>query len=300
MNNQSPLVSIVMLAWNRKEDVRESLIRINEVCYNPFEVIVVDNASNDGTQDMVETEFPDVKLIRMYKNIGIEAYNIGFENAKGDYIIIIDDDSFPARNALTLMVEQFEQDPYLGGVAFDVRNFYTYDDIRRDTKDETNHPIASASNYVLGFNGAGVGIRSNLFRKIGYYPEEFFLYHNELDTAFRIMNEGFHIKFFSTIVSYHKYSPVNRASWRAPYYYTRNAFWIIWKYYPINIAIKETVSLFNKCIFHSFEQRTLVYLKAFYSAYSNTEKLKGKRKPLSAELVNRMRTSFDLVFTFFR
>lgn len=293
------LVSIVMLAWNRKEDVRESLTRIAEIEYDNYEVIVVDNASTDGTQELVKREFPYVNLIEMSENVGIKAYNVGFEQAKGDYIIIIDDDSFPAKTAMRRMVKAFEQDPQLGVCAFDVRNYYNYDDINQDI-DNDEGVKAVPRDYYMGFNGAGVGVRKNVFKQIGYYPEEFFLYFNEMDCAYKIWDAGYKIEFFSNIVSYHKYSPANRASWRAPFYYTRNAFWLIWKHFPTNTAIKATAKLIYNCFYYSMEQKTNVYLKAMWDAFKNSSKLKGKRKPVSKEVVEKLRNPLNIAFTFYR
>jgi len=298
-----PLVSIVMLCWNRKDDVRESLTRIRELTYANLEIIAVDNGSTDGTQQMVEEEFPEVRLLRMYKNLGIEAYNIGFENAKGEYIVILDDDSFPEKHAIERMVQRFEQDPQLGVVAFDVRNYYNYDDIKNvDAVDDNSNTttVTSATNYYMSFNGAGVGVRTELFRQVGYYPEEFFLYNNELDSAFRIWDAGYSIQYFADIVGYHKYSPKNRSSWRAPFYYTRNAFWVIWKNYPGKLAMKLTLELMYNCFFYSFEQRTWVYLKAMAAAFARIGELKGKRKPVNPDIARNLRVPININFTFFR
>lgn len=296
-----PLVTIVMLCWNRIEDVRESLSRLRESTYQHLQVIAVDNGSTDGTHQMIENEFPEVQLLKMYKNLGIEAYNIGFENAKGKYIVILDDDSFPGKNAIERMVQRFEQDPRLGVVAFDVRNYYNYDDINNIEPDVDNNTRAvDTQSYYMSFNGAGVGIRTELFKQIGYYPEEFFLYNNELDSAFRIWDSGYSIQYFPDIVGYHKYSPKNRSSWRAPYYYTRNAFWVVWKNYPSKFAMKLTLELMYNCFFYSFEQRTWVYLKAMFSAFAGIGNLKGKRKPVDPDIANNLRFPININFTFFR
>ncbi|MGG4406337.1 glycosyltransferase family 2 protein [Geobacillus stearothermophilus] len=302
MRQPFPLVSIVMLAWNRKDDVRESLCHIQKIDYEPLEIIVVDNASTDGTAEMVEEEFADVRLIKIGKNIGIAAYNVGFEQAKGKYIVAIDDDSFPARHAIRRMVQVFEKDERLGAVAFDVRNYYHYDEIKNELEDtdETEEVKAVASDYLMSFNGAGVGIRKDLFKKIGYYPEEFFLYHNEMDCAFKIWDAGYRIEFYSNIVSYHKYSPKNRASWRAPFYYTRNAFWLVWKHYPMDMALNTTLRLIYNCLYYSIEQKTTVYLKAMWSAFREAYKLKGKRKAVDRAIAQKLRVPFNLSFTFYR
>ena len=112
-NSRAPLVSVVMLCWNRIDDVRESLSRLRLQTYSPIEVIVVDNASTDGTPEMVEQDFAEVRLIRMEENSGVAAYNVGFEEAEGEFIVILDDDSFPAEEAVARMVGKFQANPKL-------------------------------------------------------------------------------------------------------------------------------------------------------------------------------------------
>ncbi|MED4601248.1 glycosyltransferase family 2 protein [Paenibacillus validus] len=298
---KEPCVSIVMLCWNRKEDVYESLQRIREIEYGALEVIVVDNGSTDGTQTMVEQEFPEARLIRMYKNLGIEAYNIGFENASGEYIVILDDDSFPAKQAIRRMVDKFQKDPQLGVVAFDVRNYFNYDEVKTmEAESGDVNTAAITKDYLMSFNGAGAGVRKDIFKEVGFYPEDFFLYNNELDVAFRILDLNYKIEFFSDVVAYHKFSPQNRASWRAPYYYTRNAFWIVWKNYPIRAAVKQTLKLIYDCLYASMEQRTNVYLKALIAAFSQSDAIRNKRKAVRADIVQRLRVPFDVFFTFYR
>lgn len=295
-----PLVSIVTLCWNRKQDILESLQGISRIEYDPLEVIVVDNGSTDGTCEAIEDNFPNVKLLKMYKNIGIEAYNIGFKNAKGEYIVILDDDSFPHSKAIKRMVEQFEADSKLGVVAFDVRNYYKYDEVTDGlTVDKATHK-AEAKDYYMAFNGAGAAIRRELFETIGFYPEEFFLYWNEQDTAFRVWDQGSQVVFFSDIVAYHKYSPKNRESWRAPYYYTRNAFFLVWKYYPLSTLLWKTMYLIYKSIYSSLEQHSFTYIKAMFAAFMQVGKIKGKRKPVKREVADKLRIPLDTAFTFYR
>ena len=295
----APLVSIVSICWNRKADICESLKKIREIDYDNLEVILVDNNSEDGTIEEVEENFKEVKLIKMFKNIGIEAYNIGFKNAKGKYIIIIDDDSFPHKDAVKRMVEKFEKDEKLGMVAFDVRNFYNYTVTMEEVKENTDTK-AEAKDYLMAFNGAGAGVRRDLLEAVGFYPEEFFLYWNEQDTAFRILDSGYKIQFFSDVVSYHKYSPKNRASCRAPLYYTRNAFWLIWKNYSLGASIKLTFKMIMDCFYYSMEQKTWIYLKASFLAFKDYKALKGKRKPVDKYIENNLRIPFNVSFTFFR
>lgn len=299
-----PLVSIVSICWNRKPDILESLDRIYSVDYGHFEVIVVDNNSCDGTAEAIEEMFPQVRLKKTSSNIGIGAYNIGFAAAKGEYILILDDDSFPARESVRRMVDKFLADPELGVVAFDVRNYFHYDEVVKNENKENRSDEATTSpniqpqiDYLMGFNGAGAGIRRELFERIGYYPEEFFLYFNEQDTAFRVWNSGYKIALFTDCVAYHKFSPKNRVSARAPFYHTRNMFWLVWKHYPASECVRLTILLIYKCIYHSFEQRTFVYLRAMFHAFANIRKPLTKRKPVTETIWKNMRVSFVNSFT---
>jgi GT2 family glycosyltransferase len=298
-----PLVSIVSICWNRKADIRESLLRIRDIDYPELEIVVVDNASTDGTSAMIESDFPEVHLIKMLENRGIAAYNAGFKIARGEYVVILDDDSFPHRDSLKRMVEKFESDASLGVAAFDVRNFYNYDEVKNETVEEAGEggeTAAVAKDYLLAFNGAGAGVRREILQKAGFYPEEFFLYWNEQDTAFRILDMGYDIRFFSDVVAYHKFSPVNRNSRRAPFFYTRNAFWLIWKNYPSGMALNLTLKLIHNCLYSSMEQKTLVYLQAMLAAFVHIGKLRGKRKPVSPDIARELRIPFNLAFTFYR
>jgi hypothetical protein len=298
-----PLVSIVTICWNRKADICESLSRIRDIDYPNLEIIVVDNASTDGTSATIETDFPEVQLLQMPENVGIAAYNVGFKTARGEYIVILDDDSFPHRDSLKRMVRKFENDASLGVVAFDVRNFYNYDDVKTETVEEVTEnreTAAAAKDYLLAFNGAGAGVRREVLLRAGSYPEEFFLYWNEQDTAFRILDMGYGIQFFSDIVAYHKFSPVNRESRRAPFFHARNGFWLIWKNYPLNMAMNLTLRFIHDCVYAAIEQKAFVYIHAMLAAFANAGKLRGKRKPVTQDIARRLRITFNLAFTFYR
>jgi GT2 family glycosyltransferase len=298
-----PLVSIVSICWNRKAEISESLFRIRDIDYPNLEIIVVDNASTDGTAAMIGADFPEVHLLEMPENCGIAAYNAGFEIARGEYIVILDDDSFPHRDSIKRMVKKFEADAALGVVAFDVRNFYNYDEVKNEAVEEAEEgreTAAAAKDYLLAFNGAGAGARRDVLRQAGFYPEEFFLYWNEQDTAFRILDMGYGIRFFSDVVAYHKFSPVNRSSRRAPFFYTRNAFWLIWKNYPMGMALNLTLKLVHNCFYAAMEQKTLVYLQAMLAAFIHIGKLRGKRKPVKPDIARGLRIPFNLAFTFYR
>ncbi|MES0335937.1 MAG: glycosyltransferase family 2 protein [Candidatus Magnetobacterium sp. LHC-1] len=299
---REPVVSVVMLCYNRREDTREGLAHLTTQSYKNLDIVVVDNCSSDGTAEMVQQEYPGVTLIRMPKNVGVGAYNEGFRAGRGDYVIIIDDDSFPSEGSIKRMVEKFQGDPTLGIVAFDVRDYAQYNNVcPEDTTTTAAMPASgNVGAYIMSFNGAGAGVRKEILDKLGGYPDEFFLYANELDLAFRVWDNGYRIESFPDVVAYHKTSAVNRLSERAPFYYTRNTFWLTWKHYPFDMMLKANVVLIYHVFYHTMEQSTTVYFRALADAISRFRKIRKKRKPVKREIASKIRVPLRLPFTMYR
>ncbi len=287
------IVSAVILSYNRKNELKETIERLLSYKIDFLEIIVVDNASIDGTQDMIKNMYADVKLIELEENIGVSAYNIGFEKAKGEYILILDDDSFPEKEAILKMVDKFKEDEKIGIIALDVRNYYYHQ--KKDKKRESLN--RSEYEYVLGFNGAGAGFRKSVFLEVGGYPDEFFLYFNELDLSIRVLNAGYKIAWLSGAIVLHKFSFKNRSSRRAPFFYTRNLFWIAIKYFSLKRLLPFLLKLIFLSIFHSIEQRTTVYIEALFSSAIKSYKPLSKRVKVKEEVINKLKITEKLAFT---
>ncbi len=292
-------VSVVMLSYNRKKDVLEGIKALMEQDYENIEIIIADNGSTDGTTEMVKELFDgSIHIIALKRNIGVAAYNLGFQEASGEYIVILEDDFFPEKKAITRMVEEFEKNSELGVVAFDVRNYFEYINQIQSLSNSIDTKDTVSSCYQLAFNGAGVGIRKKCLDEVGGYPEEFFLYWNEQDLAIRILNSGYQIQWFPDIISLHKYSPINRESWRAPFYYTRNLYWLIWKYFPLKDVFRDTLHMIFYSIYYTLEQKTLIYLKASISAFSGLKII--QRTPAKKSIIRNLRLTYHLAFIYFR
>lgn len=293
-----PRISVVMLSYNRRSDVLEGLRHLLDDSPPDTELIVVDNGSADGTVAAVqEAHGKRVRVLALAENIGVAAYNRGFFAATGEYVVILDDDSFPAPGTLGRMLAHFAADAQLAVAAFDVRNYHDFDTVRR--VDGEAAPAAPAR-CQLAFNGAGVGIRRDVLTAVGGYPEEFFLYWNEQDLSLRILQAGYAVRFFPDLVAYHKYSPVNRSSERAPFFYTRNLFWLIWKNFPWPRLVRDTVRLLFYVIYYSLEQRTPVYVRAAFHALAGLPLIRGKRRPVGPRIVRDLRLTYKLPFVYFR
>ena len=83
------LISIIIVNWNRIDDMRETLKSLESQTYRNYEIVVVDNGSTDGSENKLPLEFPKIHLISLDENLGCEeGFNIGMENSNGDIFFL--------------------------------------------------------------------------------------------------------------------------------------------------------------------------------------------------------------------
>lgn len=107
-------ISVVIVNWNTKKLLEDCLASIKKEVGESedfkYEVIVVDNNSEDGSQKMVETKFPQVKLLQNKENLGFaKANNQAFKIAKGKYVLLLNSDTYLLENSLKKLLEKVQQ-----------------------------------------------------------------------------------------------------------------------------------------------------------------------------------------------
>ena len=286
--NDRPLVSIVMITWNRKDILRHVLTTLARQTYDRYEIVLCDNHSRDGAPDMVEQEFPDVQLIRLDNNIGITGYNIAFERSTGEIIVILDNDSFLEDDGISKIVNKFQTYPQLGAMGCKVCNYYSgrihhwHPSVR-----EVNGPSEGIDSPL--FNGCAAAARSRVLNEVGFYPDEFFLYENERDLCTRIINAGYDVKYFTDISGYHMVSEDCRSSERLIYYARRNRLWYFWKYMPIPIALWKTAQVAASCMVSAAMSREVrMHLRPLIHGLSGMPRILKKRTPIKKALVEKV------------
>ena len=218
MKNPSPDVSVVVVSLNTRELLRECLTTLaHESGGLTCETIVVDNASRDGSADMVASEFPDAVLVRSGSNLGFAAANnLAFAKATGRYVVLLNSDAFLTPGALAGVVRAMDDRPDIGlggvrlvgrdgawqpsarmfpsllndflslsGLSMRYRTSRFFGRMDRTWAD----PSASAS--VDWVPGAFSIIRRSVLEQVGYFDERFFLYYEEVDLCRRIKNAGY-------------------------------------------------------------------------------------------------------------
>lgn len=223
-----PSLSIIVLNYNRAKETAITLDRLlNLKSLRPeIEIIAVDNASSDGTWSFLRKNSDRIKIMRMSSNIGIMAINMACEQAAGRYILVLDDDSHPLDVAcIDRITEIFEADAKVGIIACRIES--------SSGKRVREWHIPDSDEYGISpsFIGCGFAIRKDLFRRIGWFPADFFLYQNEIETSIMARLEGYEVVFDPSCRVVHRFVPAGRTNARRVFYPTRNSLWLIRKYF---------------------------------------------------------------------
>ncbi len=213
-------VSTVILSHNRREVLERTLERIRGVGggAGPGEVIVVDNASTDGTPERLEGA-PGVTLLPLTENTGVAGYNVGVERATGDYVLILDDDSWPDEGAVERAARLLDRRPDLAAVALNPRHPAT---------DAAEWPFAESMGPRDDWPIMGCGnlVRRDAWRRVGGYEPAFFLYRNDTDLALKLLGAGLKVHFDPRLVVRHDSPAARRKPLRWFRLATRNWVWL--------------------------------------------------------------------------
>ena len=212
-------LSIVVLAFNREDALAHTLAALEPIHRAGAEVIVVDNASADGTSAMVERTFPWVRLLTLEQNLGVEGFNRGADLATRELILILDDDAAPEPGALERALELLHSDATLGGIMLHRRH-------PRTGRWEWPFERIGSQQRQWPDMGCGNLVRAEAWHRVGGYERGFFLYRNDTDLALKLRAAGYDLLFDPTLVVLHDSKVVQRQKPRWFYLSTRNWVWM--------------------------------------------------------------------------
>ncbi|TAJ07898.1 MAG: glycosyltransferase [Planctomycetota bacterium] len=219
----------VICTWNKKDVLRANLLSLRRQ-RRPFAaIVVVDNASSDGTGEMIGAEFPDVHLVRMphSKYGACETFNIGFASATTPLVAILDDDIELPEDWLEKTVARMQREPATTAIV-------STKVVEPGMPDSyVNSPAVNRERYMSTFRGCGSLARASALREAGGYDEYLFIYGNERDLTCRLLNLGYRVLQYPEVVTYHKNPFGVRMGQRSLYYHARNAWITQLKYAPL-------------------------------------------------------------------
>jgi hypothetical protein len=248
----TPRVSIIIVNWNGKRFLQDCLPTVLDQTYSDYEIILVDNGSDDGSADWVAEQFPAVRLIRNPVNLGFAAgNNQAIHASRSEFIATLNNDTRVEPNWLAELVQVMDGDPSLGacaskmlfadnphminstgicvdkmGIAWDRRGGEP--DADRDTE----------STEVFGACAGAALYRRAMFDQIGDFDPDFFMYFEDVDLAWRARLAGWRCLYVPAARVYHHHSASGvEGSPFKDFHSGRNKVWLLIKNYPLPVGL---------------------------------------------------------------
>ncbi len=232
----SPKVSVVIPAYRRTECVLLLLRDLFAQEGVEFEVIVVDDCSPDKTADEIARAFPEVRLFVNEENSGpAVSRSRGIQEARGELIIGFDSDvSLPDTQLLKKACETFTRHPEVSGLAFRPLK----PDGKEDDAPRWWHPVgiesfANRKFYTSYFSGTAYAFRRQAVLEAGLYPGLLYMHYEEVELAFRLLDQGGQILYCPHLTCLHHANPVSRRSEIKVFYKPRNQVLIALRNLPV-------------------------------------------------------------------
>ena len=216
-----PFVRLVVLNWNAGGLLERCLDSLHELDWpsDRLEIVVIDNASTDGSVDGLATSHPEVRLVRNSSNTGFGANNLALVDLDGvDQVGLVNPDVVTEPTWLSELSRVLVADPGLGaacpkillgnGIGLRVvQNTGSAVDRSGNSRDrgfgEPDGPAFDQSDEVFAWCGASVLLRAKYLADVGVFEERFFLYYEDTDLSWRGQSRGWRYRYVPAAVAHH-------------------------------------------------------------------------------------------------
>lgn len=293
-----PLISIVIVNFNGQRFLEPCLSSLAGQSFKNFEIILVDNNSSDGSVDFIHEHFPEVTVIKNKENAGFTGgANAGIRASRGEFILTLNNDTTADPHFIENLVKPMVSDPGVGmcaskmlfpdgrinstgiciarsGAAWD-RGIYEPDSGQYDGKVDVFGPCAGAALY-----------RKSMLDEIGLFDEDFFIFMEDVDLAFRARLAGWVCRFVpSARVIHIMGGTAGTDSELSVFYGNRNLLWNTIKNFPSRtLLIYLPWILGRNCAdipYYFSKGKGQAILKAKASAMGGIVRMARKRKSAS-------------------
>ena len=307
-----PLVSVVIPHYGGTDILGECLTSLNKCSYPNLEIIVVDNNFPDDSIQFIKSNFTEVKLIRSEFNRGFAGgCNFGVQHAKGEYLLILNNDTIHEPDWIDHLVNMLESNPNISSVQpkiknYDKRDYFDYAGACGGFMDKYCFPFARGrifstvekdegqydeSIQIFWASGTAFLTRKNVFDKVGGFDEILFAHMEEIDYHWKSQMMGHEIWVEPASVIYHKGAvtlPVS--SPKKTYLNYRNSLILLLTNYPKMTPIRllfprlflEFISLLKEVITFKWGHAFAI-LRSWMWILSHLSLLKKRRDVLKSD-----------------
>src|SRR5437588_5432944 len=243
-----PVVSVIVVNYRGADDTITCLEACRQLDWpsDQLELIVVDNASGDGSVDLIRDAVPEAQVISSKQNLGFAGgCNRGVKTGRGEYAAFLNNDARPDKGWLRTAVAALERDSTLACVASKVLDWEgrTVDFVDAGLSfyghgfklhvGEADDPSFDVEKDVLFASGAAMVVRCDVFRAVGGFDDRYFMFFEDVDFGWRLWLLGHQVRFVPGSLVYHRHhaSMARFGSWREHYLLERNALFTIYKNY---------------------------------------------------------------------
>lgn len=316
--------ALVVLNWNGKKLLETFLPTLEK--YSPqANLYVVDNNSTDGSQALIQREFPNVQLIQNQGNYGYaKGYNDGVASLTEPILILINSDIEVTENWLVPIAELYDKDPELAIVQpkiLDYKNkaYFEYAGAGGGYIDRYGFPYCRGRIFttiekdegqyddvvpIFWASGACFFIKNEVFKALQGLDEDFFAHQEEIDLCWRAQNRGYRIKYCGLSTVYHVGgATLNYANPQKTYLNFRNSLMMLYKNLPerhkfrtifIRLCLDGIAGI--RYLFLLQPQHCWAIIRSHFAFYKSIPKLKNK---IENTKINNYFTEKSIIFTYF-
>lgn len=252
-------IGVVIATRNRAQDLYITLEKLQQLPES-LDIVVADNASTDGSPDLVAERFPDVTVLRLPRNLGAAARNAGVEMLSTPYVAFCDDDSWWAGGSLSRAVSILDANPKVGLLAAKVlvgRENQVDGTCDLMANSPLEQPSGSPGPRILGFIACGAIVRREAFLQANGFDAHFGIGGEEDLLAMSMASAGWDLIYVDDLIVHHHPSPIRNRSARREIL-TRNHLWTTWLRRPLAVVTRTTVSALAGAATNSGARRGLI------------------------------------------
>jgi GT2 family glycosyltransferase len=234
-------LSIIIVNYNVKEFLQNLIHSLQKaVAQIDYEIIVVDNASDDGSVEFIREKFPQIKLIANQTNLGFsKANNLALKLAKGKFNLLINPDTIVSEDTISKMIEFFNSHQDAGVAGCKILNpdgtlqlacrrsfpgpwtsfckvtglSTLFPNSKLFAKYNLTYLDENSTYEVDAISGSFMMMRKEVFEKTGGFDEQFFMYGEDLDLCYRIQKNGYKVYYYpGTQIIHYKGESTKRSS----------------------------------------------------------------------------------------